>query len=98
VASQLIKYRPMLHQRKMRNYLVKNDGGFLFCEMRTGKTLGGILYLLETRSLPILIVAPCMAMKNWKNWLVAQGFKSDLISLVEGTRKKRLKELSRHNY
>ncbi len=38
-----------------------------------------------------------MAMKNWYNWLVAQGFKEDMISLVEGTtKKKREKELAKN--
>lgn len=86
----------MPHQLLMRDYLIENNGGLLFCEMRTGKTLGVILFLLFLRYIPILIVAPCMAMKNWHNWLIAQGFNASLISLLEGNKNKRKKELDRN--
>lgn len=80
----------------MMDYLLKNKGGFLFCEMRTGKTLGAILYMIKHKKVPILIVAPCMAMANWYKWLIAQGFNKSMISMVEGTKKKRDKELARN--
>lgn len=95
MGSQLVKFEPMAHQLKMCKYLVRNNGGLLFCEMRTGKTLGVILFLITNRKVPILIVAPCMAMRNWYDWLVAQGFKENMLSLLEGTKKKRQKELDK---
>lgn len=86
----------MDHQILMCEYLLENNGGLLFCEMRTGKTLGAILFLIEIRLLPILIIAPSNAMKNWHNWMIAQGFNPDAISMVDGSRKQREKEMARN--
>ena len=97
----------MDHQIIMKDYLLtpKKDplakdtreylGGFLFAEMRTGKTLGTILALIENRKSPILIICPCNALQNWYNWLLAQGFKEDKVSVVFGSQKKRSGELSK---
>ena len=95
MSKLLPKYKPLPHQLIMCDYLCKNTGGLLFCEMRTGKTLGAILFLIRHRKIPILIVAPCMALQNWYNWLVAQGFDSNLISVLEDTRGKRERELAK---
>lgn len=107
--ARLEKFKPMPHQLLMRDYLLtpKSDpmlegggatlGGFLFAEMRTGKTLGTILFMLKNRKSPILIISPCNALKNWHNWLVAQGFKEHLVSLAYGSKPKRIKELEKGN-
>ena len=91
------KLTPLPHQLVMRDYLIDNDGGLLFCEMRTGKTFGAILYLLWLEYTPILIMAPCNAIQNWYNWLISQGFPEDSVSIATGTRPKRLKELDKRN-
>jgi len=76
-------------QREAVQYL--NDrmaiglGGFLFLEMRLGKTLAMIRFLKQSGiKRPYLIICPNSVISTWLNELAAEGERSVLV--VEGTR------------
>lgn len=81
------------HQQEAVNFLHKNNGGCLWMGMRTGKTRTSIAFMLEKSVAPVLIITPCSIMPVWKDELVECGVPESKITVVTGTKKKRLKLL-----
>ena len=63
-------------------------------EMRTGKTLSTILAITRHRKPPILILAPCMALQNWRNAFIEQGYPEDQVVIADGSEKRRTSRLN----
>lgn len=74
-------------------------GGFLAMEMRLGKTLVVIRYLLDflmpTEEEPVLVIAPSTVMRTWKAELIGEGvLESEILVLDHPTKKKKLDDLA----
>ncbi len=74
---------------------VKKGRGALFMEMRLGKTLTAINYLLQAQVVRNLIIAPYAVIDSWGEDFEKMGFSPGTYSLLKGTRSQRLKELNK---
>jgi superfamily II DNA or RNA helicase len=74
---------PYPHQKMGTEYLLDNNGGAIFSEPRTGKTLMVIRAIKESNSYPALIVAPSSVMVSWHGGLIEDGVSEEDILILD---------------
>lgn len=92
-----MKVTPYPQQIKGAEYLVKNRGGCLWMEMRTGKTLTTLMALKQMRAFPALIIGPGHVFAGWEDQLLTAGGKWENITRLVGTKKQVEKKLDNPN-
>lgn len=91
MVARVIKFRP--YQGDGLRYLLRNDHGALFWDMRLGKTVVAIRRARMMKRLRrALVVAPFSAMQGWEDDLVREGQGRPV--RLTGTRKSRLAALT----
>lgn len=86
----------MLHQVKGVKYLeVMKGRGALFMEMRLGKTLTAISYIIKAGCKKVLIISPYSVIDSWADDFKKIDIHPENYALLKGTRPQRLQELNR---
>ncbi len=81
------KLKPYPHQVAGCEHLVRNNGGAIFAEPRTGKTLLTLRALEELQRFPALIVCPSTVMASWYGALIQDEIDHDDIVIVDNRHK-----------
>ncbi len=81
-----MKKEPFIQQINGNNYLVNRGGsGYLYMDMRTGKTFTAILGLTsKVHPFPCLVLAPLTPLADWESELLDFGFAPEDIVIVTG--------------
>jgi SNF2 family DNA or RNA helicase len=74
---------PLPHQVGGINYLIENNGGAIFSEPRTGKTLMVIRAIKHLESYPAIVICPASVMVSWHGALIEDGVNEESILIMD---------------
>lgn len=83
----MTKLTPYPHQEAGCKHLVDNNGGAVFAQPRTGKTLMVLRALVKTEAFPALIVCPSTVIASWYGALMQDGVASEDIVTLDNRHK-----------
>jgi len=86
---------PFPHQTSGAEYLISNNGGQLFYDMRTGKSFTTLIACHDDP--PVLIQGPLTTLLGWISEIKDMGYTKEDIMVVRGNQQQKLNHLRRND-